>query len=105
MKPEPNAKAEPAPSAELLPDFPLLDSDIRGGIVLSNGMFVTIYRMQMNYIHMANHHCGGAPLVHAAVLCMMACKINGQRSDLAKWLSLHPEDFRKVVDKMMSYKR
>ena len=87
-----NASQGPAPSDELHEVQSCLAGDRVGGVFMSNGDFVDVYRPRMLHLSYVENN-SRSQLEAAVIILMIRCKVEGQPRNAAYYLNLHPEDF------------
>lgn len=90
-----NASQEPAPSDELHEVQTCLAGDRVGGVFLSNGDFVDVYKPRM--LHMVYVENNSRSSLEAAITILtIRCKVEGKSRNAAYYLNLHMEDFSEL---------
>ena len=87
-----NASQGPAPSDKLHEAQTCLAEDRIGGVFMSNGDFVDVYRPRMLHLVYAENN-SRSQLEAAVTILTIRCKVEGQSRNAAYYLNLHPEDF------------
>ena len=87
-----NASQGPAPSDKLHEVQACLAEDRVGGVFMSNGDFVDVYRPRMLHLLYAENN-SRSQLEAAVTILTIRCKVEGQSRNAAYYLNLHPEDF------------
>lgn len=90
-----NASQGPAPSDELHEVQSCLAEDRVGGVFLSNGDFVDVYKPRM--LHMVYVENNSRSSLEAAITILtIRCKVEGKSRNAAYYLNLHMEDFSEL---------
>lgn len=90
-----NASQEPAPSDKLHEVQSCLAEDRVGGVFLSNGDFVDVYKPRM--LHMVYVENNSRSSLEAAITILtIRCKVEGKSRNAAYYLNLHMEDFSEL---------
>lgn len=90
-----SASQAPAPSDKLYEIETCLPIDRIGGVFLSNGDFVDVYKPRM--LHMVYVENNSRSSLEAAIAILtVRCKVEGKSRDAAYYLNLHMEDFSEL---------
>ena len=90
-----NASQAPAPSDKPYEIETCLPIDRVGGVFLSNGDFVDVYKPRM--LHMVYVENNSRSSLEAAITILtIRCKVEGKSRNAAYYLNLHMEDFSEL---------